>query len=370
MNENKKFIDKILWLMPVRKFRYFLRALFYNILDLKEIKDNAANLTNELFDLRNEIRYISKNVNGNILFMKESNYYEDIKKGGSYFLICKSILSKKNINLLFTKYDPDIEIFYVFGDRQNIIQSKAKIKIFFTGEPVQVFRRDFNDNCIGLCDLSLGFNHISNPNYIRFPLWILYNFNITELNKDVVHKRILEINNAKFEKTKFASLISNWGGANNLREHIYDAMLKIDKISCPSKFLHNDDSLKNDFEDNKIKYLRQFKFNICPENCIEDGYITEKLFDAFNAGSIPVWNGDKNLEGDIINKNAVFYWQENSKNENILKEIELLHKNDDLYNKFISQKRLNTDNAVEYIYGQIKLLHKKIEELLSSKFNL
>lgn len=261
-------------------------------------------------------------------------------------------------------------MFYVYGDRKNIIQSKAKVKFFFTSEPVQVLRKDYNDNCIGLCDLSLGFNHILNSNYIRFPLWILYNFNITELNKDSVYKRILYINNAKFEKTKFTSLISTWGGTNNLRKHIYRAISQIDKISCPSKFLHNDDSLKNDFADNKIEYLKQFKFNICPENCIEDGYITEKLFDSFKAGSIPIWNGDKNLEGDIINKNAVFYWQENSKNEDILKEIELLHKNEDLYNKFISQKRINIDNAVEYIYGQMKLLYEKIEELLLEKFNL
>lgn len=95
MNENKKFIDRILWLIPIRKFRHFLRALFYNILDIKEIKDNVINLTNELFDLRNEIRYIDKNISSNILFMKESNYYDDIKIASSYFIICKYILQKK-----------------------------------------------------------------------------------------------------------------------------------------------------------------------------------------------------------------------------------------------------------------------------------
>ncbi|WP_038374955.1 glycosyltransferase family 10 domain-containing protein [Brachyspira alvinipulli] len=363
MEDSKKYIDKILWLIPFKKFRYFLRVLFYNILDIKEIKDDVKTLKTELFDLRNEIRSINKNVNNCIFFMKESNHYQDISKGCDYFLIFQSILSKKNIKLLFTKYDPDIELFYVYGDRKNVISSKAKIKIFYTEEPVQVFRKDYNDNCIDLCDLSLGFNHISNSNYIRFPLWIRWNFNIIELNKDNIYKRILELNNAKFKKTKFASLIATWGGANNLRGSIYDSLSKIDKVSCPSKFLHNDDSLKNDFNDSKYEYLKQFKFNICPENCIEDGYITEKLFDAFKTGCIPIWNGDKNLEGDIVNKNAVLYWDIDSDNKELIKEIKSLHENDDLYDKFVSQQRFITDNALEYIYGQIKLLHEKIEEL-------
>lgn len=363
MENNKKYIDKILWLIPFKKFRYFLRALFYNILDIKEIKDNVKTLKTELFDLRNEIRSINKNVNNRIFFMKESNHYKDISIGGGYFLIFQSILSKKNIKLLFTKYNPDIELFYVYGDRKNLISSKAKIKIFDTGEPVQVFRTDYSDNCIGICDLSLGFNHISNPNYIRFPLWITWNFNIIELNKDNIYKRVVEINNAKFTKTKFASLISNWGGLNNSRKIIYDRISKIDKINCPSKFMHNDDSLKNDFNDSKYEYLKQFKFNICPENCIEDGYVTEKLFDAFKSGCIPIWSGDKNLEGDVINKNAVLYWDVNSDNNELIKEVKSLHKNDKLYDKFVSQPRFNKDNAVEYIYGQIKLLHEKIEEL-------
>lgn len=37
--------------------------------------------------------------------------------------------------------------------------------------------------------------------------------------------------------------------------------------------------------------LQQFKFNLCYENTILDGYITEKIFDAFRAGSVPIYLG-------------------------------------------------------------------------------
>lgn len=363
MSENKKFIDKILWFVPIKKLRHFLRAIFYNILDLNELKE----IKSELYDLRNEIRYINKSKN-KVLFMKETNYFKDIIEGseGVFFLILKSILEKYDINLLYSQYNPDIELFHAYGSSNKILTSNANMKIFFTMEAV----KRFGIYPIDYTDLSLGFNYIDSEKYVRLPLWICSNFCISEINKDNIYKRVIEINNAKFDKTKFASLIATWGGIGNLRKIIYKNLSKIDRVSCPSSFMHNDDSLKNDFNDNKLEYLKQFKFNICPENCIEDGYITEKLFDAFNAGCIPIWNGDKNLEYDVVNKNSVLYWEESSDNKSLLKEIELLNKDDELYNKFISQPRFNTNNATEYIYGQIKLLHEKIEELLCNKFNL
>ncbi|MEI0548941.1 glycosyltransferase family 10 [Brachyspira intermedia] len=363
MSENKKFIDKILWFVPIKKLRHFLRAIFYNILDLNELKD----IKSELYDLRNEIRYINKSKN-KVLFMKETNYFKDITKGSesAFFLILKLILEKYDINLLYSIYNPDIELFHAYGSSDKILTSKSKIKIFFTMEAV----KRFGDYPIDYTDLCLGFNYIDSEKYIRLPLWMYANFCISEINKDNIYKKIIDINNIKFKKTKFASLISTWGGIGNLRKVIYKRLEKIDKVYCPSAFMHNDDTLKNDFADDKLEYLKQFKFNICPENCIEDGYITEKLFDAFNAGCVPIWNGYKNLEGDVINKNAVLYWEENSDNEDIIKEIYNMHKNDDLYDKFVSQPRFNVDNATDYIYSQIKLLHEKIEELLCKKFNL
>ena len=50
-------------------------------------------------------------------------------------------------------------------------------------------------------------------------------------------------------------------------------------------------------------------FNICPENTNVDGYVTEKLFQAFAAGCIPIYNGGGNfLEPGIINPKAIIYY--------------------------------------------------------------
>jgi hypothetical protein len=50
----------------------------------------------------------------------------------------------------------------------------------------------------------------------------------------------------------------------------------------------------------KIPILRNYKFNICYEN-IRDipGYITEKIFDCFFAGCVPVYWGANNVTDHI-----------------------------------------------------------------------
>lgn len=58
--------------------------------------------------------------------------------------------------------------------------------------------------------------------------------------------------------------------------------------------------------DKKIQTLQKYKFSICFENNFGpkyNGYITEKIFDCFAAGSVPVYLGGNNI-GDYIPKNC------------------------------------------------------------------
>jgi hypothetical protein len=53
----------------------------------------------------------------------------------------------------------------------------------------------------------------------------------------------------------------------------------------------------------KLKTLNQFKFVICFENCSFPGYVTEKIFDCFLAGSIPVYYGAPDIT-DFVPRNS------------------------------------------------------------------
>jgi hypothetical protein len=56
--------------------------------------------------------------------------------------------------------------------------------------------------------------------------------------------------------------------------------------------------------DNKIDALKQYRFSVCYENMRDvKGYITEKIFDCFAAGTIPIYWGASNIT-DFIPKNC------------------------------------------------------------------
>lgn len=54
-------------------------------------------------------------------------------------------------------------------------------------------------------------------------------------------------------------------------------------------------SYKGGFK-NKLELLSDYKFCICFENTSADGYITEKIFDCFKAGCVPIYLGAPNIK--------------------------------------------------------------------------
>ncbi|MBM3192910.1 MAG: hypothetical protein FJZ59_01595 [Chlamydiae bacterium] len=51
----------------------------------------------------------------------------------------------------------------------------------------------------------------------------------------------------------------------------------------------------------KIDTLKKYKFSICYENTVGmQGYITEKIFDCFQAGVVPVYLGSSNIENEVF----------------------------------------------------------------------
>lgn len=53
----------------------------------------------------------------------------------------------------------------------------------------------------------------------------------------------------------------------------------------------------------KKKALKGAKFNFCSENCSSPGYVTEKIFDALLAGTVPVYFGAPDI-GDFVPREA------------------------------------------------------------------
>ncbi|MCL2792948.1 MAG: glycosyltransferase [Spirochaetaceae bacterium] len=263
-------------------------------------------------------------------------------------------------------YKPHINFFSVFGSKKKLKSSKALCKIFFTGENVnRIDYIQYKGNCIDSVDLSMGFDYVDSGNYLRFPLWLLYYFKPFNTIDDV--SNILALFKNTYRKTKFCSLVASHDNSG-IRAKMFSDLSAIAHIDCAGVLLHNDTSLHNIYDNNKSLYLQQYKFNICPENSISPGYVTEKLFQSLYSGCIPIYNGwSKDPEPDIVNPNIILWYDESDEQNNkyAMNEVRKLHENDKLYRSFVEQPFF-CDTAVDKIYTILQQYTDKLQSVISN----
>lgn len=244
-------------------------------------------------------------------------------------------------------------------------------RIFFNGEnnhhpnfkPYLHNLLDYNS-----IDLSLGFDYTDAPRYMRFPLWILEMFPPQSTVDDI--KRIcdtLSHQHLADTRNRFCALVSGNRGKDDpgaiMRTNIVHQLNTIAPVDCAGKLLHNTDDLKEHFGDNKAEYLKRYRFYICPENASVEGYVTEKVFHAIGSGCIPIyWGACDNPEPDMLNRDAILFWNPDGDNEALLKQIAELEGNAVLYRDFFEQPRLK-DDAWQIIVNYLESLEQHLNNL-------
>lgn len=295
----------------------------------------------------------------------------------SRFLIAK-LFEYKEFNIRF----------YSLFQNYNLIKDDCKNyngkKIFYSGENITAyiahkdikinnFRslymknreiRLYSDYLINDVDLSMGYDYINNNKYLRFPLWILQgNLFPAESKYSDIKKIVDNINSSRSSGLEDCISI-NSHDAFGLRTKIANDLNGTFNITYAGKWRNNTADLWKKYENDKLKYMNLFKFNICPENMDAPHYCTEKIFDSFRAGCIPIYAGAlNNPEPDVINKNAVIFWDLDGDNMENIKLIKRLNSDEAYYNKFIQQKKL-LPYAAEYVYDRFNKLEDKMKELL------
>jgi len=91
-------------------------------------------------------------------------------------------------------------------------------------------------------------------------------------------------------------------------------------------------SYKGVLNKDKLVKMSEYKFCICLENAISDGYITEKIFDCFLAGCVPIYLGPKNID-EYIPRNTYIDFSNFSNLDNLVKYLKHIPKN--RYNKYL-----------------------------------
>lgn len=169
------------------------------------------------------------------------NFMNESKQWYESFLFNQCLPDNKNWRLSIFK--PHLEYFSVFGKRSKLEHSKSSYKIFWTGEDTQYNYPEYKDQCINDCNISIGFDYITDvETYLRYPLWLLYYFGFC-LNKDKIASMVTEFNThtKKFNniKNEFCAMIARHD-RNGIRKKIIDGFSIIDTVFCPGSVYHND----------------------------------------------------------------------------------------------------------------------------------
>lgn len=155
------------------------------------------------------------------------------------------------------------------------------VRIWLTGENLIP---DFNTS-----DYAIGFNDIQfGDRYLRWPL---YRWNQTIPECENLRKKSIETK-AAIRRTRFcACVISNVSNRQGPLVEICDALDGYHSLTYGGKWRNNIGGRVKD----KFALLHEHKFTLAFENTSYPGYATEKIVDAFLAGTIPIYWGDPTI---------------------------------------------------------------------------
>ena len=262
-----------------------------------------------------------------------------------------------------------VTFFSCFRNKIPIGASFPGIKIFCSGENLSADLvpdriTSYSNHRLDEVDLALGFEYKQEANYIRFPLWIWHrDFINPKATLEDIKRKIANINKSEtrlnLSRTRFTAQISSHdiGGE---RMALINLLSPIMTIDCAGKFNRNTDELQTVYDDKKEDFLANYRFCICPENSLGDGYITEKVFESIASGCIPIYWGAC-LEEGILNPQAILRYAKGKEKE-LFEQVQLLWKDENAYKEFAMQPPF-LDGAAEKIWEMLENLRKKLKPL-------
>lgn len=268
-----------------------------------------------------------------------------------YSIINIAFENISDINYVFCMpNEADIIVYNVYTYYHQLYSRDVK-RFFWTNE------HDFVD--ITYAHLSLAPSNIFDISpHIRYPGWY----------------SSIPIGTVPFYKNKFASIELDQLATNSIvsdmKDREYDASIIISNpVANRIQFVEllENHGLKvnkagrayNRPVESKAKILKTSKFNICFENTVIPGYVTEKLPDAKLNGCIPLYWGPAEANIDF-NKKSFFNLAQVSNIDKFISKIVEISRNDVYFNSMLSERLfINKPNIKDYLERVCKVMHSK-----------
>jgi hypothetical protein len=200
--------------------------------------------------------------------------------------------------------EPDFLVYSNFG-YSHLDYSVPRI--FFTSENI---RPDFN-----ICDYALGCDRMAfGDRYFRFTVYMFQRQ--TQLHS-MRGRRFLQ------KERRFCNFVYSNPSADPARDEFFHLLSKYKPVDSAGAHLNTTGFRVK----NKQEFQKNYKFTIAFENSSTPGYCTEKLIDAYVAGTVPIYWGDPDVGLDF-NENAFVNCHAYSGFDEVIQRIIELDRND------------------------------------------
>ena len=263
------------------------------------------------------------------------------------------------INILSEKYEvvrddnnPDYLIFFDrnFGSNNSSYDAKNCIKIFYTGENARPWEYR--------CHNSITFDHFEfeGANY-RLPLYVIYDYD--NHSRDVPNTSTIDRSLGDLlQRKEFCSFVvkneacamrNNWFH----RLHAYKPVASAGPLYNNMGYIlpRGDGAVQA-----KLKFLNNYKFNLCFENSSYPGYTTEKLYEALCAKTIPIYWGSPTIEVDF-NTKAFLNWHDYGDDDAFFEAIKEIDESPELYEEMYMQPMFADYQKVNKFFDKDRFLN-------------
>ena len=269
--------------------------------------------------------------------------YGNFDVNQSYF----KILLEKKYNVIVDSKSPDFVICGPFG--KEFLKYSCP-RVFWTGEAIFP---DFN-----VYDYAMGFERMQfGDRYLRLPLYAMYPGCFAQAKR----KHLMKPDYFTNRKNFCDFIVSNPNGLRE-REEFFEKLNERKHVDSAGRYKNN---MPNEEKcGNILDFRRDYRFSIVFENSIIDGYITEKIVQAWASGSIPIYlkrigNNSNRIELDF-NKEAYIELSDFSSMEKCIDYILELDSDRDKYLS-IARKPIYIHNEPDFEQDILLFFERIIE---------
>ena len=278
------------------------------------------------------------------------NFWDGAFDGDFFDFFFRSCLG--DIEYTNNPHSADLIVTSVFGN----VGTNPNKTIAFIGENVRPSFTNYSYSLSFDWDSYGGRNH-------RLPLWYarlawdgfeqkprrdnMHNHGYEQLIpiKQLTQPRKLDVSS----KDKFCALIAN--NPEGLRINLYNSISKYKQVDGYGNMFNNP------LRKSKFAVLPEYKFCLCPENSVYDGYVTEKLIDAYAGLTVPIYSGTMSVDCDF-NERAFLNYMNTKNMDWLVDTVKVFDGSIDHYQYMYEQPLLKEepklDDAIAFVRSIVK----------------